>query len=173
MSYCTIDQAKSAGASGTDTDIQAAIDQAKVTIDQYCRETFEPTNAVLTVYVGDVYGRLPRWAASVTEGTLDVDGFTWYPPTTYPWSYSSVVGGEWLVSADIGSRTVPLAVSRAAARWRPSTAPLRSVARPTLRVIRSADPPPQLSKMKRTRVRRRGKPVGANGLPVTWLRIVG
>jgi len=116
MSYCTIDQAKSAGASGTDTDIQAAIDQAKTTIDQYCRETFEPTNAVLTVYVGDVYGRLPRWAASVTEGTLDVDGFTWYPPTTYPWSYSGMVGGEWLVSADIGSREVPLAVSRAAAR---------------------------------------------------------
>jgi len=116
MSYCTIDQAKAAGASGTDTEIQAAIDQAKETIDFYCRETFEPTDAVLTVYVGEGYGRLPRWAASVTEGTLDADGFTWYPPYTYPWAYSGLVGSEWLVPADIGSRTTPVAVQRAAAR---------------------------------------------------------
>lgn len=114
MSYCSLDQARAAGASGTDTDVQAAIDQAKVTIDLYCRETFEPTDAVLTVFVGDNVGRLPRWAASVTEGTLGADGFTWTPPSPYDYSY--VVAGEWLVQADIGSRAVPLAVARAAAR---------------------------------------------------------
>lgn len=116
MSYCTIDQAKAAGASGTDTEIQAAIDQAKATIDLYCRETFEPTNAVLSVFVGaDGQGRLSRWAASVEEGYLAVDGFTW-SPVAEDWYYPYVVAGEYHVPADIGSREVPVAVQRAAAR---------------------------------------------------------
>lgn len=116
MSYCSIDQARAAGASGTDTDVQAAIDQSKTTIDLYCRETFEPTNEVLSVFVGaDGQGRLSRWAASVEEGYLGVDGFTW-SPISETWYYPYVVAGEYHVSADVGSREVPLAVQRAAAR---------------------------------------------------------
>jgi len=108
MSYCTIDQAKSAGASGTDTEIQDAIDQAQVVIDLYCRETFQPTTTILTVWANDGTGRLNRWAASVDTGVLDADGRTWHP--------DDLGCGEYLVSADIGSRQTPVAVGRAAAR---------------------------------------------------------
>jgi len=108
MSYCTIDQAKDAGASGTDTEIQAAIDSATLVINQYTREMWEPTTTTISVAVSYGVGRLSRWAASVTTGSLDPDGHTWYP--------GYLASGEFLVDGDFGSRETPLGVQMAAAR---------------------------------------------------------
>jgi hypothetical protein len=108
MSYCTIGQAKSAGATGTDPEIQLAIDSAMWVVNTYAREIFEPTATSVAVVVSNGVGRLPRWAASVTTGTLDEDGYTWYP--------DDLGSGEYWVSGDFGSRDTPVGVQRATAR---------------------------------------------------------
>jgi hypothetical protein len=115
MSYCTIDQAKAAGATGTDPEIQAAIDSTTRVIEGYAREIFEPTATTVLVAVNYGEGRLPRWAASVTTGTLGPDGYTWYP--------DDLGSGEYWVSGDFGSRETPLGVQRAAARLAAMYAP--------------------------------------------------
>lgn len=116
MSYCTIDQAKNAGASGTDTEIQAAIDSAKTVIDQYTREIWEPTTTTISVWTSYGVGRLSRWAASVTTGSLEPDGYTWYS--------GYLVSGEFLVDGDFGSRETPLGVQMAAARLAATYSPI-------------------------------------------------
>jgi hypothetical protein len=108
MAYCTIDQAKTAGASGTDTEIQAAIASAQTVIDSYTRSIWEPTDTAIQVAVSNGVGRLSRWAASVEEGSLGPDGYTWYP--------SSLVAGEYWVPGDFGARETPVGVQMAAAR---------------------------------------------------------
>jgi hypothetical protein len=72
------------------------------------REIFEPTATSVAVVVSNGVGRLPRWAASVTTGTLDEDGYTWYP--------DDLGSGEYWVSGDFGSRDTPVGVQRATAR---------------------------------------------------------
>lgn len=108
MSYCTIDQAKSAGAVGTDTEIQAAIANAQTVIDLYTRSIWEPTDTTIPVAVSNGVGRLSRWAASVESGSLGSDGHTWYA--------SGLVTGEVFVAGDYGTRETPLGVQMAAAR---------------------------------------------------------
>jgi hypothetical protein len=108
MSYCTIDQAKAAGASGTDTEIQAAISSAQLVIDLYTREIWEPTDTTVRVAVCNGVGRLPRWANTVETGSLGEDGHTWYS--------GGLVVGEVLVAGDYGSRETPVGVQMAAAR---------------------------------------------------------
>jgi hypothetical protein len=108
MSYCSLDQARSAGASGTDTEVQAAIDAARIVIDAYTREIWEPTSLTLQVQVSLGEGRLSRWAASVETGSLGVDGHTWSP--------DDLGTGQYDVAGDFGSRSTPAGVQMAAAR---------------------------------------------------------
>jgi hypothetical protein len=116
MSYCTIDQAKAAGASGTDTEIQAAIDSAGPVINQYTREIWEPTTTTIMVAVSYGVGRLSRWAASVQTGSLGSDGYTWYA--------GYMASGEFPVTGDFGSRETPLGVQLAAARLAATYSPI-------------------------------------------------
>lgn len=114
MGYATLDQAKDAGAVGTDTEINAALDSAKIVIDGYTRSLFEPTVTSYVVTV-DIFGMayLPVWAASVNVGALAADGRTWTADGSPPFDG---YGATWEVSGDYGARVTPEAVSRAAAR---------------------------------------------------------
>lgn len=82
--YCTIADAKDAGATGTDAEITAAIERASARVDRYCGDVFAPT--VLTVRA-QISNRgvalLPRRLRTVTAvryagltTTLPVDAFT-------------------------------------------------------------------------------------------------
>jgi len=77
IGYATITQARAAGAQGTDTEIAAALDSARVTIDRYCRDHFKPDPLGFVVPV-DEWGQgwLPVIAYSVDTGDLAPDGRT-------------------------------------------------------------------------------------------------
>lgn len=45
MPYCTIEQARNAGATGTDAEVTTAIAEASEMIDEYCNEWFDPRAA--------------------------------------------------------------------------------------------------------------------------------
>jgi len=106
--YATEQQARDAGASGTPTEIEAALVWSRATIDIYCRALFAPTDLTVEVMVGDGEGRLPYWAATVTTGTLEVDGRTWHPDD---WG-----SGVYHVEGDFGYRDTPAPVQMASAR---------------------------------------------------------
>ena len=111
--YATTDMAKDAGATGTDTDIEAALASSEIIIERYCRDVFVPTDLSFTVPV-DVWGVgwLPVAAYTVDVGTLGFDGHTWTADGTGPFDGSV----EYDVSGDFGWRTCPEQVSMASAR---------------------------------------------------------
>lgn len=66
--YCTLEQARSAGADGTDAEVGAAIATARVLIDRYCADSFAPTPMTLVAIVGgDGTALLPRRVRQVTR----------------------------------------------------------------------------------------------------------
>ncbi len=111
--YATVAMAKDAGATGTDTDIEAALASSEIIIERYCRDVFVPTDLTYTVPV-DVWGVgwLPVAAYAVDSGTLGFDGHTWTSDDTGPFD----VYTEYDVSGDYGWRTCPEQVSMASAR---------------------------------------------------------
>lgn len=113
--YASVQMAKDAGATGTDTEIEAALDSGEVVINRYCRDVFTPADLAFLVPV-DEWGRgyLPVTCYALTDavqGSLDYDGRTWtaagFPP------FPSM---EFLVAGDYGWREVPLPVAMANAR---------------------------------------------------------
>lgn len=69
-SYCTIDDAKSAGATGTDAEILEAIADASDRVDRYTGDLFAPTARTLDLDVGgDGVVRVRRRIQSVTSVT--------------------------------------------------------------------------------------------------------
>jgi hypothetical protein len=113
IGYASIDQAKAAGAVGTDTEITQALRDAKIVIDRYTRDLFEPTDMSTYVEVDATgMGYLDRWAASVTVGTLGTDGRTWWATGALPFP----TGAAFEVPGDYGHRVTPVPVSNAAAR---------------------------------------------------------
>lgn len=73
MAYCTVQQARDAGATGTDPEVQAAIDRARVLIDRYTGGTWwEPTAATLAGQVGSKgFVPLPQQVVTVTQVVRD------------------------------------------------------------------------------------------------------
>src|SRR3954470_8809824 len=111
--YASVEQAKNAGAVGTDTEIEAALADGEIIIERYCRDVFAPTPLGYLIPV-DVYGGgyLPVTAYTVDVGTLGYDGRTWTAD-----GYSSyATGTEFLVTGYSGWRTTPAQVSAANAR---------------------------------------------------------
>jgi hypothetical protein len=114
--YADVAAARAAGATGTDTEITAALLDAEITIDRYCRDHFAPAQLSFRVPV-DAYGvgYLPVIAYAVDVGTLGYDGRTWTTDEFPPFGgYCS--GIEFDVPGDYGWRTTPTPVSQAAAR---------------------------------------------------------
>jgi hypothetical protein len=113
VGYASIDQAKAAGAVGTDTEISQALADAKIVIDRYTRDLFVPTDMSTHVEVDTTgMGYLSLWAASVDVGTLGTDGRTWWAAGALPFPS----GAAFEVSGDYGRRVIPRAVGNAAAR---------------------------------------------------------
>jgi hypothetical protein len=111
--YASVEQAKNAGAVGTDMEIEAALADGEIIIERYCRDVFAPTALGYLIPV-DVYGvgYLPVTAYTVDVGTLGYDGRTWTAD-----GYSSyATGTEFLVTGDYGWRTTPAQVTAANAR---------------------------------------------------------
>lgn len=81
--YCTIEQAKSAGARGSDAEITAAIERASLRVSRYTGETFEPVAKTKRVKLGRdgralVHERIVsvtavRWAG--VQQPIGVDGY--------------------------------------------------------------------------------------------------
>lgn len=70
MSYCTLEQARSGGARGTDAEIVEAIAAAEDRVNRYTGDLFEPTPQTLTLDVdGDGLVRPRRRIQSVTSVT--------------------------------------------------------------------------------------------------------
>jgi len=113
IGYATITQARAAGAQGTDMEIAAALDSARVTVDRYCRDHFKPDPLGFVVPV-DEWGQgwLPVIAYSVDTGDLAPDGRTWIADGWPPFP----AGIDFYVSGDYGWRTTPAPVVDAAAR---------------------------------------------------------
>ena len=106
--YCTVADARAAGAEGSDEEIEAAIVTAGELVDTYTRSAFSPrllTQVVWTDAAG--WGRLPRPTLSVECGTLH--GF-------HRWLAPSFTAGEWAVPGVVGFEVTPTSVIRATAR---------------------------------------------------------
>jgi hypothetical protein len=69
--YASVEQAKNAGAVGTDMEIEAALADGEIIIERYCRDVFAPTALGYLIPV-DVYWA--RWATTGAPG----------PPTGTP-----------------------------------------------------------------------------------------
>jgi hypothetical protein len=66
--YCTIQQARDVGATGTDAEVGDAIAAARQLIDRYCSDSFAPTPMTLVATVGgDGTALLPRRVRQVTR----------------------------------------------------------------------------------------------------------
>lgn len=66
--YCTLQQARDAGAVGTDAEVGDAISEARRLIDRYCADGFTPTPMTLAAIVGgDGTALLPRRVRQVTR----------------------------------------------------------------------------------------------------------
>lgn len=113
IGYASIDQAKAAGAAGTDTEITAALLDAKEVIDRYTRDLFVPTRMSTYVEIDSSgWGFLALWAYSVDIGTLGPDGRTWWAAGALPFTTDVPIE----VPGDYGRRAIPRSVSNAAAR---------------------------------------------------------
>jgi len=92
--YCTLDQAKSAGATGSDTEIGEAIVQASDRVTRYTGELFTPTTQTRQVRVdGDGVARVRQRIQAVTSVTW-LGASTPVDPTAYIVSSSTVIGGD-------------------------------------------------------------------------------
>src|SRR6185295_4285512 len=101
--------ARAAGAQGTDMEIAAALDSARVTVDRYCRDHFKPDPLGFVVPVDEWgQGYLPVIAYSVDTGDLAPDGRTWIADGWPPFP----AGIDFYVSGDFGWRTTPPAFTR-------------------------------------------------------------
>lgn len=70
--YATVDQARAAGAVGSDDDVEEALARARTLIDRFTRYWWEPTEAILVARVGpDGFVPLPRKVLTVTSVLLD------------------------------------------------------------------------------------------------------
>lgn len=108
MEYCTIADAKAAGATGDDQAITTAISTASRVVDDYCRWAFGPRDATIEIVCGNNgLGRFNRPVTAVTEGTLLPDHY-WIAPALLPGSY--------LVEVTLGELDVPEGVKWATAR---------------------------------------------------------
>jgi hypothetical protein len=107
--YCTVDDAKAAGAVGTDEEIEAAIRDAGTLVDVFTRSAFSPRLLTQICYTDAAgWGRLGRPTISVECGTL-YGSYRWLAP---------LPGGqaEWAVPGVVGMEFTPTSVVRATAR---------------------------------------------------------
>jgi hypothetical protein len=71
MAYCSITEARAAGATGSDPDVTQAIADAQERIDRYTGDTFESGNATVVATIGsDGVAVLPHKVQSVTSVTF-------------------------------------------------------------------------------------------------------
>lgn len=96
MAYCTLAEARAAGAVGTDAQVQEAIANAAVRVEAFTGDFFEPR--VLTVVArvgGDGRAFMPHRVTSATAVTEVKDADTATVLGTQAWrTYSSVMTGE-------------------------------------------------------------------------------
>jgi hypothetical protein len=95
MAYCSIEDAKNAGCTGTDAEVSAWIAAAQEAIERYTQQCFEPTPLVV---VADVAAGglviLPRRVRSVTSvmPVLEADDGPSIPAAAYRVTSASVLG---------------------------------------------------------------------------------
>ncbi|NUS76707.1 MAG: hypothetical protein HOV70_10970 [Streptomyces sp.] len=96
MAYCSVEQARDAGCTGTDGEVAAWISAATERITAYTQQYFEPTVAVVVADVApDGTALLPRRVRSVTSVTPVVagDDAPSLPSSAYRVTSSDVLGG--------------------------------------------------------------------------------
>ncbi|MFD5938278.1 hypothetical protein [Streptomyces griseus] len=96
MAYCSVEQARDAGCTGTDGEVAAWISAATERITAYTQQFFEPTVAVVVADVApDGTALLPRRVRSVTSVTPVVagDDAPSLPSSAYRVTSSDVLGG--------------------------------------------------------------------------------
>ncbi len=97
MAYCTVDQARAAGCTGTDAEVGAWIALAQVRVDRFTQQAFEPTDMTVAADIGpDGLILLPRRVRSVSavvvaDGGVGGDGVT-LPAAAYRVTTSAVLG---------------------------------------------------------------------------------
>lgn len=96
MAYCSVDQARAAGCTGTDGEVAAWATAAMEQIHRYTQQYFEPTVAVVVADVApDGTALLPRRVRSVTSVTPVVSGddAPSLPSSAYRVTSTDVLGG--------------------------------------------------------------------------------
>ncbi|MFD8667078.1 hypothetical protein ACFV1U_16995 [Streptomyces microflavus] len=96
MAYCSVDQARAAGCTGTDGEVAAWISAATEQIHRYTQQFFEPTVAVVVADVApDGTALLPRRVRTVTSVTPLVagDDAPSLPSSAYRVTSADVLGG--------------------------------------------------------------------------------
>lgn len=94
MTYCTVAEAKSAGARGSAAELAAAIADATQRVDRYCGDLFAPTPLTITAEVdGNGYAYVHRRIVSVSSVTW-AGSVTPIDPVGYRVSSSSQLGGR-------------------------------------------------------------------------------
>jgi hypothetical protein len=163
MPYATINQAKAAGAAGSDLEVATALVWSSYVIDNYTRAVWSPVNLTVRVHVADNWGRLFYWCSSAATGTLDPDGRTWHPD-------DGIGLGDYDVSVVAGPTCTPSAIQLASARLaaqaspQPFTAQADAEGNPVGRPPASAqsdltDPGPPQGRQGATNDRTTGDPV--------------
>lgn len=95
MAYCTVEQARTAGAIGTDAEVAAWISAATERITAYTQQLFEPTPLVVVADVApEGLVLLPRRVRSVTSVTpvVDTDDAPSLPSSAWQVTSSDVLG---------------------------------------------------------------------------------
>ncbi|MET7560566.1 hypothetical protein ABZS95_10215 [Streptomyces sp. NPDC005479] len=95
MAYCTVEQARTAGATGTDAEVAAWISAATERITAYTQQLFEPTPLVVVADVApEGVVLLPRRVRSVTSVTpvVDADDAPSLPSSAWRVTSSDVLG---------------------------------------------------------------------------------
>ena len=96
MAYCSVEQARAAGVTGTDAEVAAWITAATERITSYTQQLFEPTPLVVVADVApEGLVLLPRRVRSVTSvaPVLDGDDGTSLPASAYRVTSADVLGG--------------------------------------------------------------------------------
>jgi len=92
MAYCTLAEARAAGATGSDVEVQAWIDAARLVVDRYTGAYFEPTAGTIVATVGwDGVALLHKRVITVATVT-PVGGSAPLPSTAYLVLSSSMPG---------------------------------------------------------------------------------
>ncbi|WP_406735355.1 hypothetical protein OG508_28080 [Streptomyces sp. NBC_01108] len=95
MAYCSVEQARAAGVTGTDAEVAAWISAATERITAYTQQCFEPTPLVVVVDVApDGTCLLPRRVRTVTSVTpvVATDDAPSLPPSAWRVTSSDVLG---------------------------------------------------------------------------------